>query len=660
MPRLNPLLQPFDLFPYAQVQIDDLLPAIQQIAEDNRTALAVIFATQSDTPSWNGLVLAVEALDQRLDDAFNALVPLAFTDDEWGAAVDACEAERRDYRAEKYRNQALFGAYERLDVADFSEEQKTVLTFILRDFRLQGAALADSDRAHLERQQAAIVGAEASFLQQLSDATAQWSKHLTDANRLAGVPVAQRAAMQRKAQARDLDGWLLLLDESTCKTILHHAEDRDLRKAMYMAYATRASDQVAGQSQYDNVPVLQALLRLRHEKAQLLGFSNFVELSLQTKEAQSVVEVESFLNALNARGRPRLEQEADELRAFAKTRGCDDLQPWDYEFYAQKMREQKGSDSDQSLREHFSFETALSALIELVAQLYGISIATIDAEVWDPHVSVLQITESEDVLGHIYLDPFTRPAKPDWPWSFALRNRHIAVTGRMTRPTAVFFGHYEAAGMSFGHLDLRKLFHEFHHCLHQVLMSNAHRRLNSINELGYDASEFAGKLLEKWCWSAQCMQAVSRHSGSDEPVSLAEIQQWLAARETQHGLEQADEMKKALLDFELHRSHVDGRSIEQVAANVYARTQVLPLADNDRFANSFDYLVTGYEAGYYCYLWAEEHAGNVFAWFRNHGIFDQRLGQAMRHELLAPGASRPLSVSLQAFTDRAQSIVGND
>ncbi|WP_422422555.1 M3 family metallopeptidase [Pseudomonas sp. GZD-222] len=660
MTRPNPLLQPFDLFPYAQVQVADLQPAIQHIVEASRTTLATILAREADTPSWNGLVLAVEELDKRLDDTFYALVPLAFTNEAWGAAVDACDAERSAYRAEKYRNLALFNAYKRLEVASLTVEQHTVLKLIIRDFKLGGANLAVAEQALLARQVAAIVGLEASFRDNLGMASAQWSKHITDVGELAGVPDADLAIMQHQAQASERSGWLLTLDETACKTILRYAERRELRKELYLAYATRASDQVPGQSQYDNAPVLQALLRLRHEKAQLMGFSNFAELSLETKAAQSTAEVETFLNRLIARDRPRLEREADQLRAFAQQQGCDDLQPWDYEFYAQKMRQRGGSDPDQVLCEYFSYETALNGLIELAEQLYGISIDTLEAEAWHPAVRVLQITEAREVLGHIYLDTFSRPGKPAWPWSFAMRNRHVNTGGDVSRPVAVLFGDYATEGMLFGHLDLRKLFHEFHHCLHQILMTNDHRRLNSIHELGHGVTEFAGKLLEQWCWSAQAMQPISRHRTVGESASLAAIQQWLAARETQRGLEDAEELKKASLDFGLHRGHGDRRSIEHVTADVCARTQVLPLANNERFANGFDYMVTGYEAGYYCYLWAEEHAAVVFAWFRKYGVADQRLGQAMRDELLAPGASRSMAASIQAFLDRAQSIVSAD
>lgn len=660
MTRPNPLLQPFDLFPYASVQVEDLLPAIEKIVEENRNALALIIERQADTPSWSGLVLAVEALDKRLEDTFYPLVPLAFTSDEWGSAVSECDAERRAYRADKHQNQELFSAYQRLDPAELSDEQVLVLKRILRDFRLEGANISLSDQQQFASQEAAIVGLEGEFQEKLRAATDHLSKHITDVEVLAGVPAADLADMQHKAQARGLSGWLLTLDEPVCKTVLQYADSRDLRKELYLAYVTRASDQATGQSQHDNGPVLQALLRLRHEKARLLGFVDFAELSLQTKAAQSTAEVETFLSTLIARERPRLEREADQLRSFARQQGCDDLQPWDYEFYAQKLRQHEGRDPDQVLREYYSFETALSGLIGLVEQLYGISIEKVEADVWDTEVQVLQVVEAGDVLGHIYLDAFIRPGKPAWPWSLAMRNRHVDADGRVSLPIATLFGYYEPRGMQLEHKDLCKLFHEFHHCLHQVLMTNSNRRLNSIHELGHDLSEFAGKLLEQWCWSAQSLQSVSTHRTSGERASLAQVQRWLEARTTQRGLEKADDLKKALLDFELHRGYRNHRGIEQVVADVYARTQILPLVSNDRFANGFDYMVTGYEAGFYCYLWAEEHATDVFARFKDQGIFDSRLGRAMRDELLAPGTSRSMSASIQAFLDRAQSIVSAD
>ncbi|MDD1015589.1 M3 family metallopeptidase [Pseudomonas rubra] len=653
MPRPNPLLQPFDLFPYTQVRIEDLQPAIEQIVEDNHAALAQIVEREADSPTWSGLVLAIEALDQRLEDVFYALVPLAFTDDEWGAAVDECHGQYRAYRAQKYQNIALLSAYQRLDSTDFTAEQRAVLARILRDFRLEGANVAASERQQFMDQVTAIVGLEARFQDNLAVAAEQWSKHITQEHELAGVPATDLQVMQNKAQASGLSGWLLTLDESTCGVILRYGNNRELRETMYLAYLTRASDQVAGQSQLDNQPVLQALLRLRHEKDQLLGFSGFIELSLQTKAAQSSTEVEGFLNTQIALSMPRLEREASELRAFAKRQGCGELQPWDYEFYAQKMRLMDGVDPDQVLSEYFSFDSAVNGLIGLVEQLYDLSITRIDAPVWDPQVQVLRVTEAGEVLGHIYLDVYARPGKPGYPWAHAVRNRHVDADANLSLPIAVLFATYDSGKAQLGHLDLRKLFHEFHHCLQQVLMSNSHRRLNSIRDLGHDLSEFIAKLLEQWCWSAECLQSFSRHRVNASSASLGDVRQWLAARETQRGLEVAEELKRALLDFELHRGYPDQRSIQQVTEDVYVRTQVLPLAMNDRFSNGFDYMVTGYEAGYYCYLWAEVKATEVFARFKAKGVFNPRLGQAMREELLAPGALRSMSASVQAFLERS-------
>ncbi|CAK9892004.1 MULTISPECIES: M3 family metallopeptidase [Pseudomonas] len=656
MSRPNPLLQPFDLFPYASVRVEDLQPAIQQIVEDNRSALAQIIGREAVFPTWNGLVLAVEALDKRLEDVFYALVPLAFIDDEWGAAVDACESEQVAYRAEKHQNTALLEAYQQLDTSDFTDEQQAVLSRILRDFKLEGASLAVSDRPQFADQVATITRLEAKFRNNLHAASKQWTKHITVMSELAGVPAADLQTMRDAAQANNLDGWLLTLGfEPADDMTLRFAQNRELRKEVYLAYVTRASDQVAGQSQIDNQPVLQALLRLRHEKAQLLGFTDFIELSLQTKAAQSSAEVEAFLNTQIARGTPRLQREANELRAFANSQGCDDLQPWDYSFYAQKMREADSADADQVLSEYFSFDSVVRGLTGLAERLYGITISNVDAQTWDSQVQLLQVAEAGVVLGHIYLDVYARPGKPNYPWALAIRNRHVDAKGNLSLPVAALFGAYDSGKSQMGHRDLCKLFHEFHHCLQQVLMTNSNRRLNSIGELGPDLSEFVAKLLEQWCWSAECMQSVSKHRVSKLPAMSADIQQWLAARETQRGLEIAEELKRSLLDFELHRSYAEDRSIQQVVETVYARTQVLPLASNDRFANGFDYMVTGYEAGYYCYLWAEARAIEVFAQFKANGLFNPQLGQAMRQELLAPGASRSMSASLQAFFDRVAS-----
>ncbi|MFK0085714.1 M3 family metallopeptidase [Pseudomonas sp. NPDC090755] len=657
MSRPNPLLQPFDLFPYASVRVEDLQPAIQQIAEDNSSALAQIIEREADSPTWNGLVLAVEALDKRLEDVFHALVPLLFTDEEWGAAFGACEAVQKAYRAAKHQNAALHDAYQRLDTRGFTDEQQAVLARILRDFQLEGANIAVSDRPQFAEQVATIANLEAEFRNNLEVASQQWTRHITDMSELAGVPAADLQVMHNAAQATHLDGWLLTLGfEPVDDMVLRYAQNRELRKEVYLAYVTRASDQVAGQHLIDNQPVLQALLRLRHEKAQLLGFTDFIELSLQTKAAQSSAEVEAFLNTQIDRSLPRLQREARELRAFANSQGCDDLQPWDYSFYAQKMREADGADLDQALSEYFSFDSVVSGLTGLAEQLYGLTISSVDGQTWDSQVQLLQVAEAGVVLGHIYLDVYARPGKPNYPWALAIRNRHVDAEGNLSLPVAVLFGAYEPDKSQMGHRDLCKLFHEFHHCLQQVLMTNSNRRLNSISELGHDLSEFVAKLLEQWCWSAECLQSVSKHRVSGAPAALADIQQWLAARETQRGLEIAEELKRSLLDFELHRSYAEGRSIQQVVERVYSRTQVLPLASNDRFVNGFDYIVTGYDVGYYCYLWAEANAIEVFAQFRANGVFNPRLGQAMRQELLAPGASRSMSVSMQAFLDRAANV----
>ncbi|NBA96977.1 M3 family metallopeptidase [Pseudomonas sp. R5(2019)] len=658
MSPANPLLQAFDLLPYNAVRVEHLRPAIELIIEENRHALVQIIDSQHDTPTWDGLVLAVADLDKRLGDTVTAIIPLSFRGGEWADAVDDCHGAMTAFNQEKLQNAALYALYRRLAASvAASEEHRATLQRILLDFHLAGGDLAPVEQARFTESQSVISRLEAEFQGNLADATQAWSKLLTDENLLAGIPAQCRAAMAGRAIEQGLEGWLLTLDESTCKAVLAHARHRPLREEIYLASNTRASDQGPNAWVHDNGPVLQALLRLRHEKAQMLGYTNFAQLSLQTKAAQTTSEVAAFLNDLTTSSRPLLLREAEQLRKIAAEDNCHDLQPWDHEFYAQRLREQKGS-SDQYMREYFAFESVLHGLIVMTQRLVGVTLELARTDVWDDKVRLLQVSRGKEVLGHIFIDPYARPGKAPWPWSLSMRSRHIDAKGQLTRPVCALFASFAQGRETpalLSHLDMRQLFHEFGHCLHQVLTTASHRRLSNVSGLGRDAGEFPSQLLENWCSSAACLQEIASHYQTGQTTTLESLQRWIEAEHIQGGLRMGRELMLASLDFELHCSAGDGRSIQQIVDQVGARTLALQPGSTARIACSFDYLVTGYEAGYYCYKWAEVYAADAFARFEEEGLFDPEAGRDFSRELLAPGGLRAMSASFEAFRGRAVS-----
>ncbi|MCO7565275.1 M3 family metallopeptidase [Pseudomonas sp. S 311-6] len=672
MAQDNPLLQPFELLDYARLEVEHLEPAFRQIAEDNRRELQTILASAATFPTWDNLVMAIERLDLRIEDRFKMVVPCAQRDDGWAAAVNDCHAHLSAYRDEKEAHAPLLlKAYSQVSRGDLDAEQEATLASILEELRLAGAALPEPERQQLVRTQEAIRGLEDTFLDNLSASRKDGVLLIVDPGELAGIPEQTLVTLADKARTATSDdvpdetlaaitengrkGWLVTLDDTTVTALLKHADNRSLRETVYRRGSTLASDQAA-KTGWDNAKVLQALVRLRHEKAQLLGFENAMVLSLQSKSAQTVDEVEAFLGALAEQARPALKQQAIALVHLAETQGMGRLQPWDQAYLASRLHEREAQDPEQDMLAYFPLPGVLASLQAWAARLFGITLEDQGNVAWHPDVQLWKVTQAGSTLGYIYIDAFARPGKPDWAFAFPMRSRHEDPETGTTLPivalSCAYPRHEDDQPTLLGHLDLCKLFHEFGHCLHQVLMGNAQRRLNSIEHLGRDASEFVGKVLEQWCWSPQTLQCLSRHFEHGGQASLEKVERWLRAKRKQQLSTLAKDLRLALFDILLHRAADTPIDVRKIAGLASSRVMVLPGQDDERYPEAFDYLVTGYDASYYGYLWAEVHALDIFARFEAQGVDDARLGQRLREEILAPGALRSMSASLEAFLGR--------
>jgi len=289
----NPLLQAFDLPPYSAIRPEHVEPAVDSILADSRAAMARLLEQQSGTPSWDGLVLALDELGARLGQAWSPVSHLnaVCNNAELRAAYEACLPKLSEYWTEIGQNRPLFQAYESLanspEAAGFDVAQKTILEHALRDFRLSGIDLPPAEQQRYGEIQMKLSELGSTFSNQLLDATQAWSKHVTDEAALAGLTDSAKAQMQQAAAAKELDGWLITLEFPSYFAVMTYADDRALREEVYAAYCTRASDQGPNAGQNDNTPVMAEILALRQELAKLLGFGNYSELSLASKMADS-------------------------------------------------------------------------------------------------------------------------------------------------------------------------------------------------------------------------------------------------------------------------------------------------------------------------------------------------------------------------------------
>lgn len=657
----NPLLQSLDLVPYADIRFEHLEPATSQIVADNRIALEAIIVSQSQQPTWDGLVLAMDTLNARLDDVFGVLITCSQLPQapEWEAASDECFGQVIAWKNEILQSLPLFEAYQALasseDAEQFSAVQKTLLDKKLNAFRASGLDLSSDKVESLSALNDQIAAHEEAFNNNVRQANSAWDKLITEESRLAGLSDSLKSKLALKASATDREGWLLTLDEEAIyNDVMSHCEDREIRKELWTAYSTRASDVGPAAGENDNGPELAKLLELRHEKAVLLGCENYAELSLRTKMATSTEQVLDFLRSRIAHEKPLIDAQAQSILDLAESLSYTDLGAWDYPYLVNKIGAQLSSIPDAELQAYFPFTKMMERLVVTVERLFGVQlVAQQSFSTWHPDVQLFELLDGEELLGHIYVDPYFRAPKSDGCWTQAVRNRRVDADGNVTLPVAIFHGNFSPSEENqpslLSHLQLSMLVHEFGHCLQQVLTRSPYGELSDIRALSLDAGEFAGKMLEEWCWSPESLRWISSHYQTDQQLSVEQVNQLLEARKATMPLKAGDELVRALFDFELHRTYGEGRSVQDVLVQARAQVQTLAWPEDDRFANAFDYLTTGYDAGYYVYEWSGAIARQVFARFEQDGVFNLATGMAFREAFYTPGGERPLLESFEIF-----------
>lgn len=658
MPDTNPLLQQWQLPPWSEVRAEHLLPAVERIVADNLLIIENVIATQVDHPNWDDVVIAIDEADARLGETMAViefLTVIRSKDPDWVQQSALSSAVAEQFLGAKARNPALSQTFQRLAgssiAASFSDSRKASLAKILRGFHMAGAGLANAQSEKLGQLNTEIALMQKLFMSNLKAASAAWSKHIADITLLAGLRPDVQEHLAANARQAGLTGWRLTLEQNTHQQIMTFAQNRALREECYKAYCTRASNHGPDAEHFDNEPVLMVLLFLRHEKARTLGFDNFAQLRLHDRMATDTSQVGAFLRRQIALNAASLAEETKELQTFAQKQGIEQVEPWDHDFLAEQLRRQRADGALDDLRQYFPLNTVLRSLCRFSEHLLGIRISEdTQRDRFDENVRLFEVSEHGQPIGYVYIDLFRRVAGNDFAWSGVLRNRRVNAEGRPALPIASLHSNFTAAAAGhenlLSHQDLRVLLHEFGHCLHHMLTRSPHYNLSGISQLSRDAAEFIGQLFEHWAQSAEFLRWLGIQHKTAERLSETRIKVALSALGAQRSRETAILLMGALFDLELHSG--DGRSIQQVFDDVQREFAHLPIPAYCRFANSFDFLATGYEASVYAYKWSGVLASEAFKRFEREGVFNPRTGRDLRETLLS-GDMTSLPEALQAF-----------
>ncbi len=663
----NPLLG-FDNLPeFSSIRPQHVVPAIDALIEDCRRAVAEV--TASGELSWDTVVAPLEERDDRLNRAWSPVSHLHSVADnpQLRAAYNACLPKLSEYATEVGQNEALFKkfkalkedpAFNQLDAA-----QQRVVSNALRDFRLAGVALSKKEKARFKEISKRLSELASKFEENVLDATQAWKKHFTDASALSGLPASALGVASSIAEREGLDGWVINLEFPSYIAVMTYADDEALRREVYEAYATRASDRGPHAGEWDNGKLMNEILALRTEKAALLGFANFSELSLVRKMAPGCEEVLSFIRDLAAKAKPVAEKELKELEAFAnETDAKSKLNAWDIAYYAEKLKKKKFSVSQEELRPYFAAPEVVNGLFEVAGRLYGMGFSPVEGvDTWHPEVRFFEIhDENGELRGSFYLDLFARPGKRGGAWMDECRVRRRGLDGLQTPVAYLTCNFTPPVGKEpslLTHDEVVTLFHEFGHGLHHMLTRVDRAGVSGINGVEWDAVELPSQFMENFCWERGALSLFARHYRTKDPLPDELFDRMRAAKNFHAGMLTVRQLEFALFDFRLHMEYEDEPDFtRRVLDEVRNEVAVIEPPEFNRFGHSFSHIFAGgYGAGYYSYKWAEVLSSDAFSKFEERGIFDRATGLEFLHAILERGGERDAMDSFMEFRGRQPS-----
>ncbi len=659
----NPLLEFESLPAFGRIEAAHAVPALQQVLAENRAALARL--TAQAHPTFASLVAPVEELGHRLSRVWSPIGHLnaVANSPAMRAAYNECVPLLTEYSAELGQNEALYAGYARVlerEGGALQADQRKLVENALRDFRLAGVALPPEDKSRYREIMQRLALLSSKFSENVLDAAAAFGRWVTDEAELSGLPssAVDRAAADASAAGRP--GWLFKLDQPTYMTIMTSAASVPLRRDVYEAWVTRASEIGPSGGRFDNHPLIAEILPLRHELARLLGYGSFADYALATRMARSSKQVLGFLEDLARRCIPAARREFSDLEEFAGRK----LDAWDLPYYAERLQERRFNVSQESLRPYFPLPKVLDGLFAITRRLYGIEVRERpEVGTWHPSVRFYDLLDERGgLIAGFYLDPCARPEKRSGAWMDECIVAKSLPSGRAL-PIAQLVCNFMApvAGRPslLTHDEVSTLFHEFGHGLHHMLTQVAYPSIAGINGVAWDAVELPSQFMENFIWRPEVLPLISAHVEGGEPLPVDTLQRLLGTRTFNAALDTLRQVELATFDFELHANFdpAKGAQVEETLAAVRRRVSVVPSAQFNRMAASFAHIFAGgYAAGYYSYKWAEVLAADAFEAFEEAGVFDGATATRFRESILARGGGTDAMDAFVRFRGRQPDV----
>ncbi|STD59196.1 M3 family metallopeptidase [Empedobacter falsenii] len=652
----NPLLEkfetPFESAPFSKIKNEDYKPAFIQAIEEAKAEIDAITANP-EAPTFANTIEAMELSGEKLGRISSIFFNLnsAETNDEIQEIAQEVSPLLSEFGNDVRLNQDLFErikvVYNQKDSLNLTDEQAYLLEKKYKGFSRNGANLNEEDKNKLREIDKQLAMLSLQFGQNVLAETNAYELIITDENDLKGLP--QYAIDQAKADAeqKNHEGWLITLQAPSYIPFMQYAENRELREKLFRANGVKAYQN----NEFNNEENVKNIVKLRHERAKILGYKTHADYVLEERMAKTPTTVLDFLNDLLTKAKPFAEKEIEELTAFAKeTDGIETLQRWDHAYYAEKLKQKKFSLSDEELKPYFQLENVIQGAFDVATKLYGITFKEIhNIDKYNDEVTTYEVLDKNGAfLSLLYADFFPRAGKRPGAWMTSYREAsnvngntkrpHVSIVCNFTKPT-------KDTPSLLTFQEVTTLFHEFGHALHGMLPNTTYESLSGTN-VYWDFVELPSQFYENFCYEPEALKLFAKHYQTGEIIPQELIEKVKASSSFMEGYQTVRQLSFGLLDMAYHANDLaEINDLQQFEKETFKQTELYPEIDKNMMSTSFSHIFQGgYSSGYYSYKWAEVLDADAFAFFQETGIFNPETAQKFYKLLSSGGTVEPMKL----------------
>ena len=646
----NPLLQNFNTkhntAPFSKIENKHFKPAIEEAIKIAKQEIESI-ANNTEKPSFKNTIVALDFAGSKLERIVSIFFNLnsAETNKEIQKIAQEVSPILSDFGNDIVLNEKLFNRiktiYQQKETLSLTTEQETLLDKNYKKFTRNGANLNDKEKQKLREIDKKSAKIKLQFGENILAESNAFEMLLTNENQLKGLPEGAKEAAKMLANKKGKKGWLITLDYPSYIPFMTYADDRILREKLSKAFGKRAFQN----NKHDNQKNVLDIVKLRHERANLLGYKTHAHFVLEERMAETPEKVTAFLNDLLIKAKPAAKKEFKILSDFAAKDGIEKLQKWDNSYYSEKLKKELFDLDEEALKPYFSLDNVLKGVLTIANKLYDLNFNQVfDIDTYHKDVKTYEVTNTKgDFVAVFYADFFPREGKRNGAWMTSYKSQwkkdgensrpHISIVCNFTKPTET-----KPSLLTFN--EVTTLFHEFGHALHGMLANTTYPSLSGTNVF-WDFVELPSQILENWAYEKEALNLFAKHYITNEIIPMKLVEKIKKASNFMEGMTTLRQLSFGLLDMHWHgKNPTKYNNVKTVENLGFGDTKLYPDVAENCMSTAFSHIFSGgYSSGYYSYKWAEVLDADAFEYFKESGIFNKEIATKFKENVLSKGGT---------------------